>query len=547
MKQEQDWYKKAVVYQIYPKSFCDSNGDGVGDIRGIISKLDYLSDLGVNTVWLSPCYPSPNHDNGYDISDYRGIGKEYGTLNDFREMLDQMHRRGIRLLMDLVVNHTSDEHPWFVESRKSRDNPYRDFYIWKDGKDGGAPNDWNATFGGPAWEYDESTKQYYLHLFTVQQPDLNWDNPEARREIVDMINYWLDMGVDGFRCDVINSISKDFTAPYGGGIGPHLHEYLHELNRKAFAPHGAMTVGETWGLTPETALDFTGADRQELTMTFQFDHVCCGWDGSKFKKGKFDAKMFVGLLAHWQAGLNGRGWNTLVNENHDLPRSVSQFGDETVYVRESAKMLATLLYGMQGTPYIYQGQELGLINPHFGDISEYDDIETINAYHELAKKYEIPKVLKMLNDGSRDNSRVPMPWDGSKNAGFTAGKPWIKSGDYPAFMTAERERSDENSVFQYYKKLIALKKTDECLIYGDFRLLKNEHNVCVYERSYNGKKRIVICLFGTNAQSIANIYGIRPGGVVLSNYPDAAIGERIALRPYEAMIVKASDAGGAVE
>lgn len=539
MEKEKDWYKKAVVYQIYPKSFCDSNGDGIGDFQGIISKLDYLAELGVNAVWLSPCYQSPNDDNGYDISDYRDVGKEYGTMEDFRTMLDGMHRLGIRLLMDFVVNHTSDEHAWFIESRKSKDNPYRDYYIWRDGKDGKEPNEWRANFGGSTWQYDETTNQYYLHLFSKKQPDLNWENSAVRKEIVDMANYWLDLGVDGFRCDAINCISKDLSVPACGAIGPHLHEYLHELNRKAFAPHEAMTVGETWGLTPEQALDFIGADRQELTMTFQFDHICCGWENGKFKKGKFDPAAFVDMLAKWQNGLNGKGWNALFNENHDLPRSVSRFGNETTHVKESAKMLATLVYCMQGTPYIYQGQELGLINPRFDDISEYRDIETINAYKEMKDEYTYSELLKMLNLGSRDNARVPMPWNESENEGFTSGTPWINAGNYPVFMTAERERNDKDSVFQYYKKLIALKKSEECLIYGDFKLITNENDVCVYERNYSGEKIVVLCLFGDNQRSIENTLGLQKGNLLLSNYPDADIADKINLRPYEAMIVRA--------
>lgn len=538
MERYDDWYKRAVVYQIYPKSFYDSNGDGIGDIQGIISKLDYLADLGVNTVWLSPCYKSPNDDNGYDISDYRDIGDEYGTMDDFRKMLQEMHKRGIRLLMDLVVNHTSDEHAWFIESRKSKDNRYRDYYIWKDGKDGKEPNDWLANFGGSVWKYDEITKQYYLHLFSEKQPDLNWENPVARSEIIEMINFWLDLGVDGFRCDVINSISKDFSAKNYGGIGPHLHTYLHELNRKAFAPHRAMTVGETWGLTPDQTLDFIEPGRQELTMTFQFDHICCGWDGSKFSKRKFSAERFVELLAQWQYGLDGKGWNTLFSENHDLPRSVSQFGDETKYVKESAKMLAVLIYCMQGTPYIYQGQELGLVNPHFNDISEYRDIETINAYKEMKDKYSYSDLLKMLNYGSRDNARVPMPWDNTENTGFTSGKPWIKAGSNYALMNVKQEQNARDSVLFFYKKLFALRKSSECLLFGDFKLLKNENNVCIYERNFKSEKIIVFCLFGDNEQELANSYGISSNDVLLTNYTDSIIGSQIKLRPYEAIIVR---------
>lgn len=542
MKPHDDWYKRAVVYQIYPKSFCDSNGDGIGDIPGIISKLDYLADLGINAIWLSPCYQSPNDDNGYDISDYRNIGNEYGTMEDFRLLLKEMHKRNMRLLMDLVVNHTSDEHAWFIESKKSKNNQYRDYYIWKDAKNGNEPNKWNANFGGSVWKYDSTTDQYYLHLFSVKQPDLNWENPVVRNEIIEMINYWLDMGVDGFRCDAINCISKDFSSENYVAIGPHLHEYLHELNQKTFAPHEAMTVGETWGLTPEQTLDFIKPDRQELTMTFQFDHICCGWDGTKFNKRKFDPTRFVDLLTKWQYGLAGKGWNTLFSENHDLPRSVSQFGDETTYAAESAKMLATLIYCMQGTPFIYQGQELGLINPNFNDISEYRDIETLNAYEEMKSLYSYNDLLTRLNCGSRDNARVPMPWDNTPHNGFTSGTPWIKAGSEYSLTNVKKEQNDTDSVFFFYKKLLELRKSKECFVFGEYKLLVNENNLCIYERKYKGENILVICLFGDNEREIDNSYGIVNSDVLLTNYPDVMVGSKIKLRPYEAIIANISKA-----
>lgn len=348
------------------------------------------------------------------------------------------------------------------------------------------------------------------------------------------------MGVDGFRCDVINCISKDFSQSYAGGMGPSLHEYLHQLNREAFAPHDAMTVGETWGLTPENSLLFTNPNRQELTMTFAFDHMLCGQANSnKFKKSEFDPKEYVERLVNWQYGLAGNGWNTLVNENHDMPRSVSRFGNETTYVKESAKMLATLVYCMRGTPFIFQGQELGLTNPHFGDISEYRDVETINAYNELKNKYDNGEVLKMLNFGSRDNARVPMPWSISENAGFTDGTPWIKSDNYPEFMNAEQEKNDSDSVFNYYKKLIKLKKSNDCIIYGDFKLISNENNIFVYERNYEGKKIIVLCNFCDKSQSAKNSLGSNSSSILLNNYPDAKMGKSIDFRPYEAIVFQA--------
>lgn len=531
----EQWHKEAVVYQIYPKSYLDTNGDGIGDLRGIINKLDYIKSLGVNTVWLSPCYPSPGDDNGYDISDYRGIAAEYGSLEEFKELLDGMHSRGIRLLMDLVVNHTSDEHEWFVESRKSRDNPYRDYYIWRDPVDGKEPNGWTAAFGGSAWEYDETTGQYYLHLFSKKQPDLNWENPKVRQEIADMINYWLDMGVDGFRCDVINNISKDFTRPYAGGNGPRLHEFLHELHVKALEPHKALTVGETWGLTPAQALDLTGEARGELTMTFQFEHLLLGRvGGDKFDPEPLDKKVFVDILAKWEEGLKKDSYPVLVMENHDQPRALSRFGDRENYPYESATMLAALLYGMRGVPFIYQGQELGLHDPTFNSLEEYRDIETLNAYAELRAtgKWTDEELLAKMQYGSRDCGRVPMPWNTEKEGGFTTGTPWLKTQIDPGFTVAEQEK-DPKSVLNFYRKLFELRKSIPALADGEFKLLWNEDDVSVYTRTAEGITVYVVCNFSDQQKALPACFP-RGGAILLNNYDN----EKDWLQPYQALWIK---------
>ncbi len=528
------WHKEAVVYQIYPKSYCDTNGDGIGDLRGIINKLPYLEKLGINAIWLSPCYPSPGDDNGYDISDYRGIAKEYGTLEEFKELLDDMHSRGMRLLMDLVVNHTSDEHEWFVESRKSRDNKYRDYYIWRDPVDGHEPNGWTAAFGGSAWEFDEATGQYYLHLFSKKQPDLNWDNPKVREEIADMVNYWLDMGVDGFRCDVINSISKDFSSPYGGGNGPHLHEYLHELHERALGPHKALTVGETWGLSPEQALILTGEKREELTMTFQFEHLLLGRvNGDKFDPEPVDRKAFTDILAKWEYGLCNDGHPVLVMENHDQPRALSRFGSRE-YAFESATMLASLLYGMRGTAFIYQGQELGLHDPTFNTLDEYRDIETINAYNELkaTNKFTEEELLAKMQFGSRDNSRVPMPWTSGENAGFTSGTPWIKAHDY-GDLCAEAQENNEGSVLNFYRNLLQIRKNEPCIIDGEFKLIENDGKTVAYAQTLNSESVYVVCRFDESEGEMPSCVPA-DANVLLSNYKEKSN----VLRPFEALWLK---------
>jgi oligo-1,6-glucosidase len=432
------WWKEAVVYQIYPRSFMDSNGDGIGDLQGILSKLDYLKELGIDVIWLSPVYQSPNDDNGYDISDYRAIQKEFGTMEDFDRLLQEAHARGIKIMLDLVVNHTSDEHPWFVESRSSKDNDKRDFYFWRPGKDGKEPNNWLSCFSGSAWEYDATTDEYYLHIFSKKQPDLNWDNPRVRKEVYDMMKWWLDKGIDGFRMDVINFISKVDGLPsvegdgyqWGGAYfmnGPRIHEYLQEMNREVLSHYDLITVGETPGVTPEQAILYTAEDRKELQMVFQFEHMELDsgpnvkWDLKPWRL--HDLKV---TMSKWQTALDGKGWNSLYLNNHDQPRMVSRFGDDGKYRVESAKMLATFLHMMQGTPYIYQGEEIGMTNVRFSSIDEYRDIETLNMYREYRERgVPVESIMESIYAKGRDNARTPMQWNDSENAGFTTGKPWI--------------------------------------------------------------------------------------------------------------------------
>lgn len=528
-----EWYKEAVVYQIYPKSFCDTNGDGIGDIPGIISKLDYLKELGINTIWLSPCYVSPGDDNGYDIADYRTVDHVYGTMDDFKKMLAEVKKRGIRLLMDLVVNHTSNEHEWFVQSRKSKDNPYRDYYIWRDAADGHEPTSWQSNFGGSAWEFDEATGQYYLHLFSKKQPDLNWENPKVRQEIIDMMNYWLEMGVDGFRCDVINLISKDIENDISGD-GPRLHEYIHLLNREALAPHGAMTVGEVWDLSPEESLMLTHPDRQELSMVFQFEHMSVGRTGGRFYLGTFDPEKYVDVLAKWQKGLNGKGWNAICVENHDQSRCLNRIGDTDKYRYESATMIATLVYAMQGTPYIFQGQELGLINPVFRSLDECRDIEALNAYPVLIKEFDEAEVLRRFSGDSRDCGRAPIPWDSSENGGFTSGTPWLKVHDRYKEINAQADLNSERSVYKYYQKLIKLHLENKTMLYGDFELLYNNGPLSVYRRSGESGNIKVICNFCNENTKLD--FSVDPDSVILSNYE---VKEKLSeLCPYQALIIK---------
>ena len=555
---EKKWWKEGVVYQIYPRSFKDSNGDGIGDLRGIIEKLDYIKELGADIIWLCPIYQSPNCDNGYDISDYRKIMKEFGTEEDFEELLHEMHKRGLKLIMDLVVNHTSDEHEWFVASKSSRENPYRDYYIWRDGKDGNPPNNWGSFFSGSAWKYDEATNQYYLHLFAEKQPDLNWENKKVREEIYDMMRFWLDKGIDGFRMDVINLISKVPGLPdgekgegalYGNGFpytanGPRVHEYLQEMNREVLSKYDIMTVGETPGVDTESAKLYVNSDRNELNMLFQFElmDIDSGW-GGKWDVKPWKLSTFKKIMYKWYEGLKEKGWNSLYLNNHDQPRMVSRFGNGKEYRQESAKMLATLLHTWQGTPYIYQGEEIGMTNVRFEDISEYRDIETLNMYNEKIRQgVPVETIMKSIYAKGRDNARTPMQWDASDNAGFTEGTPWIRVKPNYKEINVENALKDRNSVFYYYQKLIKLRKEHEIIVYGDVNLLmEDDENIFAYTRSYNDEKLLVILNFFEKEAEFKLDEGMKFDGaeLLISNYEvDNPELKNMILRPYEARVYK---------
>ena len=523
MDMNKAWWKESVIYQIYPRSFCDSNGDGIGDLPGITSKLDYIKELGVNVIWLSPVYRSPNDDNGYDISDYQAIMDEFGTMEDFDRLLAEAHARGLKIVMDLVVNHTSDEHPWFVESRQSKDSPKRDFYIWREGKDGKEPNNWGSAFSGPAWTKDEVTGMYYLHCFSPKQPDLNWDNLQVRQAVFDMMTWWCDKGIDGFRMDVISMISKQEGlpdmptggAPYascnlGCCNGPHVHEYLQEMRRKVLSRYDLLTVGECAGVTIDQAKQYANAQGTELNMVFQFEHVDLdGGDAilGKWSTRKIDLVALKKLLSRWQNELDGVAWNSLYFCNHDQPRIVSRLGDDSPQWRErSAKCIATCLHMMQGTPYVYQGEELGMTNVPFGSIENYRDLESINAYHDLTARGVLPagELLEAIAYKSRDNARTPFQWDNSSNAGFTTGTPWIMVNPNYTQINAREQLGRADSVFRYYQKLIALRRTSpdrDLIVYGSYQLiLPDDPQLFAYTRTLEGKTLLVVCnLSGTPA------------------------------------------------
>ena len=558
---DKKWWKECVVYQIYPRSFKDSNGDGIGDLNGITEKLDYLKELGIDVIWLSPVYQSPNDDNGYDISDYCAVMEEFGTMEDYDRMLSEAHKRGIRIVMDLVVNHTSDEHKWFIESRSSRENPYRDYYIWRPAKDGKEPNNWGSCFSGPAWEYDETTDMYYLHLFSKKQPDLNWDNPKVRKEVYDMMNWWLDKGVDGFRMDVISLISKDQTFPDGTpGIngyasfnepanGPHVHEYLQEMRREVLDGRDTLTVGECSGVTLEEAKKYAGCDGKELNMVFQFEHMDVDADGTnKWSDKKMDLRNMKLVLTKWQKGLDKIAWNSLFWENHDQPRSVSRYGNDGEYRELSAKMLATCLHMMQGTPYIYQGEELGMTNVPFEDISDFRDLDSINAYHELTSQgvFTENEMLRYLRYKSRDNARTPFQWDDTENAGFTTGVPWIMVNPNYKDINAKDQMNRENSVFRYYQKLIRLRKEYEIIVYGDYDLLlPDDRELYVYTRTLGPEKLLVICNFYGNERilDLPDDWKMTEKKILIGNYDDKETEklskmpeDTLTIRPYETIV-----------
>lgn len=548
-----EWWKSAVVYQVYPRSFRDSNGDGVGDLRGIISNLDYIRTLGADVIWLNPIYASPNDDNGYDISDYYAIMPEFGTMADFDELLREAHARGLHILMDLVVNHTSDEHPWFLESRKSKDNPYRDYYIWREGREGEPPNNWGSCFGGSAWEQCPETGEYYLHLFSRKQVDLNWENPSVRQEIYRMMRFWLDKGVDGFRMDVINYISKVPGLPDGPLLptgygnfepycinGPRIHEYMQEMNREVLSHYDVLTVGETPGVSPEDACRFAAADGSELNMVFQFQHMGLDYDDhfGKWSLQPMPLDKLRANLSRWQTGLHGKGWNSLYWNNHDQPRIVSRLGNDSTNALRvaSAKMLGTLLHMMQGTPYIYEGEELGMTNMSFASVDEYRDIDALNGYRELTSIHGMSadEALARVNSHSRDNARTPMQWDATPNAGFSTGKPWLAVNPNYTAINAATQIQDPASVFSCYRELIRLRKQYEVVIEGDYeQMLDGSETFFAYRRHWAGYTLTVICGFNREAVDDEEVASYGHGKLLLSNYEQIRDG---VWQPYEARI-----------
>ncbi|AIG25285.1 alpha,alpha-phosphotrehalase [Brevibacillus laterosporus] len=555
---QKTWWKKAVVYQIYPKSFLDTTGNGIGDLAGITRQLDYLQKLGVDVIWLTPIYASPQKDNGYDISDYYTINPEYGTMESFEDLLHEAHQRNIKLIMDIVVNHTSIEHEWFKQARSSKDNPYRDYYIWKDGVDGNPPTNWQSKFGGNAWEWDEQTGQYYLHLYDVTQADLNWENPRLRREIYDMMHFWLKKGVDGFRLDVINVISKDqsfqndtLQSPMEDGRrfytdGPRIHEYLKEMNEQVFSHYPQiLTVGEMSSTTIDNCIRYTNPDEKELSMVFNFHHLKVDYpSGQKWAAGELDFGKLKSILNEWQVGMQaGEGWNALFWCNHDQPRVVTRFGDDQKYHKESAKMLGTALHFMQGTPYIYQGEEFGMTDPGFSRIEEYRDVETINAYHLLQETgISEQEIMKAIKQKSRDNSRTPMQWMDAPNGGFTAGTPWIHvANNYPS-INAQRAQEDQDSIWYHYQKLIQLRKKHDVIAYGDFTMLYPEHpQIYAYVRQYGAESLVVVNNFYAEPTEFVLPKEIAQKAhmeVILTNYPDVpATLDKFTLRPYESLAI----------
>lgn len=534
------WWQEVVVYQIYPRSFKDSNGDGIGDIKGMIEKLDYLEKLGIGAIWLSPVYKSPNDDNGYDISDYEAVMAEFGTMEDMEEFLSEANKRNIKVVMDLVVNHTSDEHRWFIEAKKGKNNPYRDYYVWADpAEDGGVPNDLRSAFSGPAWDFDEESGQYYLHLFSKKQPDLNWQNKEMRQSVYDMMNFWIDKGIGGFRMDVIDLVGK---VPLEGitNNGPQLHEFLQEMNQSTFGQHGLLTVGETWGATPEIAKLYSNPARNELSMVFQFEHI--GLDQQPGKE-KWDLRSFnitelKTVLAKWQTELGSEGWNSLFWNNHDLPRMISRWGNDQEYRVESAKMLAILLHMLKGTPYIYQGEEIGMTNTPISDISEAKDIETINIYNErLEQGYAKEEIITSINVKGRDNARRPIAWNASGNGGFTTGAPWIALNKNYKEINVEAALNDSDSIFYTYQKLVQLRKDNPIMVWGDFKLVDTVDNVFSYYRDYKGERWLVVTNFSNEEQSFSSEDEIQK--VIIQNDKENITGlEEMSLRPWQAFVVK---------
>ena len=550
------WWKRSVVYQVYPRSFMDASGDGIGDLQGIISKLDYIEKLGVDVIWLSPIYDSPNDDNGYDIRNYMAIMKEFGTMEDFEQLIDEAKQRGIRIVMDLVVNHTSDEHTWFVESRSSKDSTYRDYYIWREGEEENPPNNWSSIFSGSAWEKDNTTNSYYLHLFSKKQPDLNWEHEPLRNEIFDTMKFWLDKGIGGFRMDVINFISKDEQLPdgmihpeqlFGDGSpyfinGPKIHTYLREMNEKVLSKYDVITVGEMPGASTEDAQIYTDPINQEVNMIFTFEHM--NLDSGPYEKWDIQPLNLVALkrnLEKWQHALHQVGWNSLYWNNHDQPRIVSRFGDDDKYREVSAKMLAICLHMLQGTPYIYQGEELGMTNVKFDTIDDYRDIETLNMYKEKRQKgIAHVEIMASIYAKGRDNARTPMQW--SSDGGFTVGTPWIQMNPNTSNINAEQALADHSSIFYTYQKLIHLRKESDILTNGSFQLLIPDHpHLFVYKRQSEEEEWIIVTNFSAHTEQLeCELCGVQNnnGKIIIANYETPTInGDIIEVRPYEAFVL----------
>lgn len=541
---EKRWWHNSVVYQIYPRSFSDSNNDGIGDLQGIISKLDYLTTLGIDVIWLSPVYQSPMDDNGYDISDYQAIAAEFGSMDDMRELMQKAEQRGIKIVMDLVVNHTSDEHPWFVEAKNNKDSEYRDFYIWRDADENGeAPSELGSIFGGTAWEWDEKNQQYFFHLFSKRQPDLNWENPAVHQKVFDMMNWWIDQGIGGFRLDVIDLIGKEIDKKITGN-GERLHPLLQQMNQVTFGNKDLLTVGETWDATPETAQLYSNPARNELSMVFQFEHITLLWeDGDKWKPKPLDLNAFKQVMIKWQLELSNNGWNSLFWNNHDLPRVVSKYGCDGQYRIESAKMLATTLHLLKGTPYIFQGEEIGMTNVAFDTLEEYKDIETLNFYKvktESGVSHET--MMKGIHANSRDNARTPMHWDNSTHAGFTQGSPWISlNPNFPEINVAAA-LEDKDSIFYHYQKLIALRKQNPVIVYGDFIPLFEDHPaVFAYERKDADQHLIVLNNFTSKPQTLTlpeHLTGKEVECLIANLEPVIHFGEQLTLAPYQSIVVR---------
>lgn len=548
------WWKEAVAYQIYPRSFMDYNNDGIGDLKGIISKLDYIKDLGIDVIWICPMYKSPNDDNGYDISDYQDIMSDFGNMDDFNELLNEVHKRGMKLIIDLVINHTSDEHQWFIESKSSKDNPKRDWYIWRKGKGDLEPNNWESIFKGSVWEYDENTEEYFLHLFSKKQPDLNWENEDVRKELYKMINWWLDKGIDGFRVDAISHVKKenglkDMPNPnnerYVSSFAKHMnvegiHEFLDELNKNTFSKYDIMTVAEANGVSAEHAEEWVGDEKGKFNMVFQFEHLDL-WNNEDNQA--FNVKECKDILTRWQYGLHNKGWNALFIENHDIPRVTSTWGDDKNYWKESSMALGLMYFMQQGTPFIYQGQEIGMTNVKYENIDDYNDIKSVGIYNDMiAKGIDKDKALRHLWAISRDNARTPMQWDASSNSGFSKSNPWIKINPNYRDINVENQLNDKDSILNFYKKMIKIRKENEALIYGEYKLiLEDDENIYSYIREFENEKFIIITnLTDKKVEFSYDEEVLKYENLLISNYNIKSHEDinKILLNPYEARLYK---------